>query len=443
MTDENTAAGSIISPTQSPTKTELNDELNQQANQAGSGGITLSPMKYLDKAMGALRDLNLIPDGASTQEAPIVALLNQISDLDEERVIAITRTLSQASLFNDVVREQVEAMEIGTRYEEITNAFNSIRDDAKGMVDQIEDGKISTWERLTNIWMKASRGDIATRFDKIKDTYLDVTASAQDQIRRERLILESYQDFRGALKKSEVLAFEVLKKAEAEVAAAKGTVAERSASVEAYQGPDLAERATLELARDEAVRALQNSDSRYQIAKDLSDNLTISYNTSEVVMARLLQTTTAKERVRAQAVSFFSTNETVLTALTASFTGMFGLHEATRTVEAMKEGVSQSLETLSEIGGKIQEEALKAGYGPTIRADAVKKLVDSVVSYQERSREIISDMRQQSTANALEIRDAVEDGKRRLAQLARDGAKLVADDATSANEGANTTSGDG
>src|SRR5690606_38859960 len=141
--------------------------------------------------------------------------------------------------------------------------------------------------------------------------------------------------------------------------------------------------------------------------------------------------------------SFFSTNETVLTALTASFTGMFGLHEATRTVEAMKEGVSQSLETLSEIGGQIQEEALKAGYGPTIRADAVKKLVDSVVSYQERSREIISDMRQQSTANAREIRDAVEDGKRRLAQLARDGAKLVADDARPVNEGASTTSGDG
>ena len=39
------------------------------------------------------------------------------------------------------------------------------------------------------------------------------------------------------------------------------------------------------------------------------------------------------------------------------------------TVEAMKEGVSKSLETLSEIGDKVQEAALRAGYGPTIRAD--------------------------------------------------------------------------
>jgi len=387
--------------------------------------LKASPMKYLDKAMNALRDLNLIPDGAGTQDAPIVALLNQISDLDEERVVAITRTLAQASLFNDVVRQQVEAMEIGTRYEQITNSFNSIRDDAKTMVDQIEDGRVSTFERLTNIWMKVTRGDIASRFDKIKSNYLDVTASAQDQIQRERIILEAYQDFRGALKNSEVLAFEVLKKAETEVAAAQAVVVERNKAVANYQGDDAAHRASLELSRDEAVRALQDSDARYQITKDLSDNLTISYNTSEVVMARLTQTTTAKERVRSQAVSFFGTNETVLTALTASFTGMSGLHEATRTVEAMKEGVSQSLETLSEIGGKVQEEALRAGYGPTIRADAVKKLVDSVVNYQEKSIEIIADMRKQSTANAAEIRDAVEDGKRRLARLARDGAALA------------------
>jgi hypothetical protein len=196
-------------------------------------------------------------------------------------------------------------------------------------------------------------------------------------------------------------------------------------TVEGFQGEDVVERARLEMARDEAVRALQNEEKRYQIAKDLSDNLTISYNTSEVVMARLLQTTNAKERVYSQAVSFFSTNEIVLTALSASFTGMFGLHEGTQTVEAMKEGVSRSLEDLAEIGGKVQEAAVRAGYGPTVRADAVKKLVDSVVNWQTRSREIIEEMRVQSTANAEEIRVAVEEGKRNLARLAEEGKGLL------------------
>jgi len=384
-----------------------------------------TPLKYLDKALGSLRDLGLVPENTASQEAPIVALLDQITDLDHDRVVAITRTLAQASLFNDVVRKQVEAMEIGTRYEDITKSFNSIRDDAKAMVDQLDDGKLSTFERISNVWMKVSRGDISSRFDKIKDTFLDVTKDAQDQIQREHFILEAYRDFRGALKESEVLAFEVLKKGEAELAAAKEDVNHSMSAVDAYTGDDLAERARLELARDEQVRALQLTEKRYQIAKDLSDNLTISYNTSEVVMARLMQTNTAKERVRAQAVSFFSTNETVLTALTATFTGLFGLNESTRALDAMTKGVSDSLDTLSDIGGKVQEAALKAGYGPTVRAESVKRLVESVVNYQERSVEIIDDMRKQATVNAAEIRTAVEDGKRRLARLAEQGAALT------------------
>lgn len=384
-----------------------------------------SPMQYLDKALNKLHDMGLVPDGGAGQEAPITALLALIADIDQDRVAAIARTLDKTSLFNDVVREQVQAMEIGERYEQITNAFNSIREDAKNMVKQIEDGHLDTFERIGNVWMKATRGDIASRFGKIKETYLDVTASTNDQIQRENRILEAYQDFRGALKSSEVLALEVLKKAEDNLTQAKAALSEAMKSVEGFTGDDMADRARLELQRDEKVRALQNEDKRYQITKDLSDNLTVSYNTSEVIMARLLQTTTAKERVYGQAVTFFGTNEVVLTALTASFTGLFGLHEVSQTIEAMKDGVSKSLEDLAEIGGKVQDAALKAGYGPTIRAESVKKLVDSVVNWQERSHEIIAEMRKLSTENAREIRDVVEDGKRKLARLAEQGKGLT------------------
>ena len=385
--------------------------------------IVTQPMKYLDKALSGLRDLGLVPEKHG--DAPMTALLDKISGLDEDKVVVIARTLDQMSFFNEVVREQISAMTIGERYDDIANSFNSIRDDAREMVDQMDDGKVDTWERLSNIWQKVTRGDIATRFDKIKETYLDVSKDTKDQIDREHLILESYRDFRGALKQSEVLALEVLKTAEGKLDATKQRVDQASNAVASAEGAEPAERAKLEMARDERVRELQDEEKRYQIAKDLSDNLTVGYNTSEVIMARLMQTTNAKERVYQQSVSFFSTNESVLTALTASFTGMSGLHESTQTLNRMKEGISQSLETLADIGGKVQEEALKAGYGPTIRADAVRKLVDSVVNYQERSVEIISEMRQQSTKNAEEIRDAVEQGKQRIARLAQQGNALI------------------
>jgi hypothetical protein len=387
-----------------------------------SAVIVKSPMQYLDQATGALRQMGLMP--ARVEEAPINALLQKISDLDQDKITIIARTLGQASVFNEVVRDQTQAVEIGQRYQEIAHSFNSIRDDAKKMVDQIADAKIDLFERVTNVWMKISRGDIADRFDKIKEMYLDVTRSTKDQIEREQVILDAYRDFRGALKQAEVLALDVLKKAEEKLDLAKQALAKASDEVAKFQGTEPAERARLELIRDEHLRRTQDEEKRYQIAKDLSDNLTIGYNTSEVIMARLMQTTNAKERVYQQAISFFSTNDSVLTALKASFTGMFGLHESTQTLEVMKEGMSKSMEVLAEIGDQVGEAAVRAGYGPTIRADAVKKLVDSVVNFQERSLEIVGEMRKLSTQNSEEIRDAVEEGKRRIARLVAQGQAL-------------------
>ncbi len=384
---------------------------------------SLSTLQYLDRAMGKLRSLGLL--GGKSDPVPVITLLDQISDLDEDKVTAIARTLDQASYFNEVVREQVSGFRIGERYEGITTAFNSIRDDAKALVDQFADGKVSTVEKIQNGWMKMTRGTIAKRFGKIKDLYLDVAMETKDQIEREQKILDAYMDFRGAMKNSEVLALQVLKKGLSKLERAKNKVTKDSETVTGYKGTDAAERARLELRRDESLRALQTMDKKYQIAKDLSDNLTIGYNTSEVVMVRLLQTTNAKERIYAQSISFFATNETVLTALTAAFASMHGLHESTKTLNTMKKGIEDSLETLSEVGEKVQEAAVRAGYGPTVKAAAVKKLLDSVVSYQERSIEIIAEMRKLSTENAAEIRVAVEDGKRRMAKLAEMGASSV------------------
>ncbi|MCB9876581.1 MAG: cell surface protein [Planctomycetes bacterium] len=374
-----------------------------------------TPLKFLDQAMSVLRNLGLIK--SEPAPAPIVALIDRIAYLEPDKAAAIARTLSQASLFNEVVREQIQAMKIAERYRGITAAFDSIRDDAKNMVEQMKDNRIDTFERLSNIWMKITRGDIPSRFAKIKATYLDVTKDTLDQIQREQTILQAYADFRSALKQSQVLGFELLQRAEASVQQKKQNLDGAAAALAAFSGDDQAQRAQLELTRDLALQALQAEDKRYQIAKDLAENLSIAYGTTEVVMARIAQITDAKERVYSQSVTFFGTNETVFTALSASFTGLHGLHESTQTLEAMKAGINKSLETLGEVGTEIQEAALKAGYGPTIRAESVKLLVDAVVAYQERSLQIIDEMRELSTQNEREVTAAVENGKQRLVAL--------------------------
>lgn len=381
------------------------------------------PLKYLDKAVSKLRDLGLMPE--RPDEAPVVAMIQKVSDLDEEKAVAIARTLNHTTVFNEVVREQVSAMEVGQRYEEIANAFNSIRDDAQKMVKQLDDGEIDTVERMGNFWMKVTRGDIPSRFEKIKKTYHEVTRDSRDQIDRELTILESYRDFRGALKEAQVMAYEILKKAEAELQGAKMRLEEAAKALESNTDKDQVVIARLELARDERLRELQEEDKRYQVAKDLAENLSINYNTTEVIMARLLQSNEVKERVYSQAVTFFGTNETVFTALNASFTSLQGLHESTRTLEVMKEGINQSLETLADVGGKVQEDALRAGYGPTLKAQSVKKLLDSVINFQERSRTLINELRDLSARNEEEIRQAVEAGKRRLVELTKAGEVLT------------------
>jgi len=384
--------------------------------------MTTQALRYLDRALEQVRDLGLVPQ--TGDDAPVLALIEQIADIDTAKSAAIARTLTQASTFNDLVRTQVQQMDIAERYNVITEAFNSIRDDAKRMVQQLDDGKIDTFERISNIWMKVSRGDIAERFEKIKETYLDVARDSKEQIEREHIILNAYRDFRGALKEAEILALEILEKAQAAWEKAKGKLEQAAQAVEAFEGDDLAQRAKLELARDERIRELQETEERYQIAKDLAENLRINYHTSEVIMARLAQTNALKQRVYRQAVTFFGTNETVLAALTASFTGLFGLHESTQTLEAMKEGVNKSLEDLADIGNKVQEAAVKAGYGPTVRAASVKKLVDSIVNFQERTVELVEEMRKLSDKNAEEIRDSVEASKARLSQMLTRGATL-------------------
>src|SRR5262245_7380697 len=203
------------------------------------------PLQYLDKASGALRDLGLMPE--KIEPAPINALLEKISDLDQDKIALIARTLGQTEVFNEVVREQTSKMEIGQRYQGITNGFNSIRDDAKRLVDQVADGKLDMMERGTNMWMKIARGDIADRFEKIRKTYLSVTKETKNQNERESKILDAYRDYRGARKHAAVITPDAIKKAGEKLEAVKGDLKAATEKVADFKGSEPSERAKLEL----------------------------------------------------------------------------------------------------------------------------------------------------------------------------------------------------
>jgi len=375
----------------------------------------MSIAKALDTAVSALNKIGLTLK--AEPDAPVVAVISQIAELGQDDATAIARTLQQASAFNDMVRSEIGQMTIANRYESIASDFNSIRDDAKSMVGYVDDGRVDWKEKAAMTWMRVTRGSIPDRFEDIRKTYLTVAKDCKEQIDREKNILFAYQEFRVAMKESEVASQRLLKTADDKLAGAKAALQNAQTAVDAGDRTQGEAFAKLELARDQAMRALQDEDRRYQVAKDLADNIKASYAAGEVVMARLLQTTAVKERVYQQAVTFFSTNETVFTALSAAFTSLQGLHEGTQTLNAMKDGVNKGLESIADLGTEIQIEGLKAGYGPGLAVDSVRKLVDAVVDFQARSFETIKEMRALSTKNAEEIAQTVEAGKKRLNDL--------------------------
>lgn len=175
--------------------------------------------------------------------------------------------------------------------------------------------------------------------------------------------------------------------------------------------------ARLEMARDEAIRALQDEDKAFQVCKDLADDLKTSYNTAEVVFARLPQTHAVKERLYQRAVTFFATNEVVFTGLAAAVTAGAGLSEATNAMTAMTDGISKGLESLAKTGATQLEAGLRAGYGSTIKANSVQGLVNAVVDFQQSSLSLIAELRAESTRASQEIEAAVEDGKKRFTSL--------------------------
>ena len=156
------------------------------------------PVNYLERAVSALRKLGI--DMQLEQGAPVAAILEKIARYDNAKVASIAATVQQSSSFNAAVREQIAGMDISTRYADIAERFNSIRDDAQQMAGWMADGKLDFKERLQQNWMRLRRGSIPDRFNDIRTTYHEVARSANDQIQREDTILEAYRDFRMALK---------------------------------------------------------------------------------------------------------------------------------------------------------------------------------------------------------------------------------------------------
>ncbi|MCA9234396.1 MAG: hypothetical protein KDA44_02945 [Planctomycetales bacterium] len=366
---------------------------------------------YLDKAVDVLEKFGL--KAGEAPQAELIRLLEEVRHVDEAKALAIANTIKYMSTFNQLVRDNVENINVGNRYLQISQMFDSIREDSKNLIHQLEDGKIGFTEKMANLWMKLRRGTPSARFEDIVEVYKDVCKDTKDQLVREQTIMDAYIDFRFALKEAEILGRELLEAQLPHLDKAKQELADAQKAVDEYTGGDESQQSRLELARDEANSNFLKEDRTYQLLKDIAENLSIGYDVGETLVTKLKQTHDVKDQVYRRAVTFFTTNEHVFTILGTVYTSQQGLHEATQSTEALKEGVNKSLEDVADLGRELERAALKAGYGSTVSPESLEKLVTAISDYQVESLQMIAELRKESEENAKQIRKVVEAGKKR------------------------------
>lgn len=378
----------------------------------GQSGHERTMRQYLDRALSTLERFGM--GGKSAQENELIHLLEDVKHLDESKVLAIAEVLKHMSTFNQLVRDNVENIAVGNRYLEISQMFDSIREDSKRLIDQLEDGKFSMTEKMQNLWMRMRRGTPSDRFDKIESLYRDVSKDTKEALGREQEIMDAYIDFRFALKEAEVLASELYDMQIPRLEAAREALATAQSTIDAFSGDDMASKSQLELRRDQARHEFQTQDETFQLLKDISENLKIGYDVGETLVAKLKQTNDVKTRVYRRAVTFFTTNEHVFTILRTVYTSQYGLNEITQATEAMKEGVNKGLEDIATLGRELERAALKAGYGSTVDPASVQKLVDAISEFQIESLETVAQLRKESEEATKQIRASVEAGKKQF-----------------------------
>ena len=96
--------------------------------------------QYLDSALVVLDRFGIAVGGG--EESKLAAILQDVVSVDEPKVLAIAQTVKNIGAFSELVRENVSDMYVGERYEDITRMFDSIIEDGRRLVGQLDDGKI-------------------------------------------------------------------------------------------------------------------------------------------------------------------------------------------------------------------------------------------------------------------------------------------------------------
>jgi len=371
---------------------------------------TTGVLKYLEDSFKYLEAIGIrIRD---KKESRLVEVLQEVADIDQAKVLNIAQVVQYAQAYNELIRDNVKEMRFSDRYGRITELSDSVIEDANTAVEQLKDGKIDRMEKLHNLGVRITRGTPGSRFDKVKEICEQVNGDVKKQVECEKAMLNAYVQFRSALKEGEALSKEVLKTQEANLQKAKDAYVVANETVEKHTADD-SERSRLQGERDRLDFAFKNESRRYQLVKDVSEAFTTAYAAGEVLMAKLAQSHESKDQIYRRGVITLELHDSLFTAMSAAYSSILGGLEAAEVQNARQKSIEKGLEHLSQWGGDVNKKVIEAGYGVMIHAEPIKNAVDAVIKERLESLQLIDKCRQDSTRNAAEVSQIVEEGKQR------------------------------
>ncbi|HEX7654980.1 MAG TPA: hypothetical protein VF607_15835 [Verrucomicrobiae bacterium] len=370
----------------------------------------------LSQALDKLRQLGVTP--GSVAMVPAVNLVGELQTVDVDRATRLARVFQAEADFNELAREQTVGMAVGDAHTKIARNFDSIIEDTRAIYGHLhDDGKIDMWEKLDIARRTLVHGgSIPSRFKSVRELFLDATKRCQQQLEHEQTIIEAYNAFRAAYGEGMVDALELQQVCQQNVTTVKAQSQTVIAAWEAITDP--IEKAKKNLEKNQAVEAVELADRKYQVATNLVNDMRVGQGAGDAVVEKLKQTHKAKIAVQDRAITFFGTNEHVITALCVALQSEKGLNERTQTLEELQRGTEKAMDVLAEIGTKVDKQAIEKAYGQSLSPEVVGRLVDAMVNYQKEVIELTASARAQAEESAKAIAARTQAGQEELARLA-------------------------
>lgn len=386
--------------------------------------IKLDPRNKLHIAAGILKKINIHLQVDSLAHKATLSQIEELAVYGEQEAGQLRDVVESIDAFDQLVADNLNSMNVGERYNDIRQNFESIIKDLERKLKGAESEKVTPkwFERLQNSLSTWRRGSINDRYNKIKVISNAVFADTETQINHEKAIIDAYSNYREALRDSTTIALLIKEKVTADRDELKAELTKCLEALTAAQeaGSDTLTIAALQQQFDEVKKDYDYADRRQEIASSLEQKLTTTYGISEAIMTRYTQTSEVRERLQREAALHYSVNAGVMTTLMATYHQLESMNENTQSLMEMQDQTKRALETLTRHGGtanKVVQKAQEVTMRTVYNAEDIRKLYASTIEFRLSQERDYARLRKERDAAFVEVKKAIQEGQRKMSEV--------------------------